>query len=142
MSNNGLKKWRDDRPNLKPNHRVFVQNIIEELFEDLYEKNDIERIKFEIMEKYYPIGMIPFSENATIDKMADIQVFAINEVELMNYDNDLVMDETIKEISSRLQDPIQKEIWSKWGYDNTKWQKDKNQQKDTLYVANYDGCRK
>jgi hypothetical protein len=59
----------------------------------------------------------------------------------LGFDFDKCMLETIKEISSRNQDPIQKEEWAKNGI-NGKWQKDKNQDKSTLYKANYESCKK
>ena len=60
----------------------------------------------------------------------------------MGYDNDKCMDETVKEISSRKQDPIQQELWFKSGYDGTKWMKDLNQDPSTLYKADYNKGKK
>ena len=134
----GLKLWRAERPGLAANHRVYVENIIEELFEPLYTKEYIKELKQEIMSAYYPAGIKPASEHAVIDSLNDIQVFSINEVELMGYDNNNCMEETVKEISSREQDPAQKEIWGRWGYDNTKWMKNTKQDPETLYVAKYE----
>ena len=133
----GLKIWRDARPSLKANHRVFFQNIIEELLEPLYTKETIKKMTQEILEKYYAAGIEPASENAILDSINDIEVFSINEVELMGYYNNNCMDETVKEISSRQQDPIQKDFWQIWGYDGTKWQKDPAQDPSTLYTADY-----
>ncbi len=132
-----LYYWRKQRPSLESNYRVYFQNIIEELLEPLYTKERVKEFTKEIVDKYYNEDITPASENCIIDAICDIQVFSINEIELMNYDNNICMDETVKEISSRKQDPVQQEIWFKWGYDGTKWQKDPNQDKDTLYVAEY-----
>lgn len=57
------------------------------------------------------------------------------------YNPQLALLETIKEISSRRQDPKQAEQWSLHGASG-KWRKDKNQPKETLYQANYDNARK
>lgn len=83
----------------------------------------------------------PISESNTIDAISDIRVFAINETELMGYDAKKCIVETIKEVSSREQDPIQKEVWDKWGAGGNKWQKNKNQDPSTLYKANYEECK-
>ena len=135
-----LRQWRSDRKLSKPNTKVFIENILEELLEIHYtDKKKIDYIKNDIMERYFYGN--PLSENDTIDSINDICVFSINEVETMGYDFDKTLDETIKEISSRQQDPIQKDIWDKWGYDDTKWKKDINQDKSTLYKANYEDCK-
>ena len=133
----GLKIWRDARPSLKANHRVFFQNIIEELLEPLYTKETVKRMTQEILEKYYAAGIEPASENAILDSINDIEVFSINEVELMGYDNNKCMEETVKEISCRKQDPDQKEGWENWGYDGNKWMKWKDQPEEELYIADY-----
>jgi len=54
----------------------------------------------------------------------------------MGYDVDGVMNEVVKEISSRNQCPKQKEDWDKNGA-NGKWLKDKNQ--NDTYKAKYNG---
>ena len=78
----------------------------------------------------------PISKLNTLDAILDISVFSTNEAELMGYDMDKAMNEVVKEISSRVQDPIQKEEWSKSGAVG-KWQKDLNQNEDTLYKADF-----
>jgi hypothetical protein len=138
----GLQMWRDARPSLQANHRVFFQNIIEELLEPLYTKVTVKEMTQEILEKYYPEILGLTSDSVVLDSICDIQVFSINEVELMGYDNNKCMNETVKEISSRQQDPAQKEIWEKWGYDGCKWKKDPKQEPDTLYEADYYSCAK
>ena len=134
-----LRVWRADRKLSKPNTKLFIENILEELLEICYkDKLTIQLMKDEIMEDYFGE---PLSENDTIDAINDIVVFSINEAETIGYDFDATLSETIKEISSREQCPIQKDMWKSLGYDNTKWKKDVNQDKDTLYKANYEGCR-
>jgi hypothetical protein len=63
-------------------------------------------------------------------------------IEHLGYDFECVMNETIKEISSRQQDPEQKKRWKKNGSNGEKWQKDKSQDKNTLYKADYSKCKK
>lgn len=58
----------------------------------------------------------------------------------MEYDFEKCMLETIKEISSRTQDPIQAIEWQENGASG-KWQKDKNQDASTRYEANYGLCK-
>lgn len=56
------------------------------------------------------------------------------------YDFKKVINEKIKLLNSRLQDPQQKQDWIKNGT-NLKWQKMRNQPKETLYIANYGKCK-
>lgn len=137
-----LYYWRKQRPALKANHRIYFQNIIEELLEPLYTKETVKNYTRDICSRYYPAHMEPIDDEAVLDSICDVQVFSINEVELMGYDNDKCMDETVKEISSRKQDPIQQELWFKSGYDGTKWMKDINQDPSTLYKADYNRGKK
>ena len=136
---NKLKQWRKDRNLTTPNYKTYFENIIEELFEPLYDKKTVAFIKEEITDKYF-IDDGRLDTNAIIDTCNDISVFSINEVEMMGYSFDATLSETIKEIDSRNQNKNQAEIWSKWGADG-KWMKDANQDKSTLYVANYEGCK-
>lgn len=136
-----LRQWRSDRKLSKPNTKVFIENILEELLEICFkDKMTIQLMKDEIIEDYFSI--IPLSENDVIDAINDIVVFSINETETMGYDADLTLSETIKEIYSRKQDPMQKEMWDKWGYDNTKWKKSELPEHKALwYKADYARCK-
>lgn len=135
-----LRVWRSDRKLSKPNTKLFIENILEELLEIHYtDKKKIDYIKNDIMERYFYGN--PLSEIDTIDSINDIVIFSINETETMGYDADLTLSETILEIDSRKQDPIQKEMWDKWGDDNTKWKKWSEQPKETLYKADYSRCK-
>ena len=61
-----------------------------------------------------------------------------NIVKELGFDFVKCMDECLKEISSRKQDPSQKLKWeSQGGSLGEKWQKDLNQNPDTLYKADY-----
>lgn len=137
---NKLRKWRSQRQLTTANYKVYFENIIEELFEPLYDKNKVKFIKEEITDKYFiDDGLLEV--NAVVDAINDISVFSINETEMMGYNFDLTLSETIKEIDSRCQNPNQKMLWEQWGYDGKKWMKDINQDPSTLYVASYDGCK-
>lgn len=65
---------------------------------------------------------------------------AASGLEQYGYSVSLVMKETIKEISSRKQDPEQSEDWAVNG-PSGKWQKDRQQDEATLYKANYNICK-
>ena len=110
----GLKIWRRDRNITIPSGKV-AEMLNEELDE----------LKVAIIEK---------DNYETIDALCDLIVLATNELELMGYDLDTVMVETVKEISSRRQCPIQKIEWDK-GLISGKWTKQKDQT-DT-YKARY-----
>ena len=135
MSSN-LKQWREDRYITEAPHiKVYVANVIEELLEMFSNnKNEIDFLKEEIMDTYFNRLHI---EKNIIDAIQDIRVFSENQTELMGYDAEIALSETIKEISSREQDPLQKEDWLSNGHDGTKWQKNRNQDRSTLYVADY-----
>ena len=65
-----------------------------------------------------------------------------NIVKELGFDFVKCMDECLKEISSRKQDPVQKLKWEAQGGSlGEKWQKDLNQNPDTLYKADYKKCR-
>lgn len=134
-----LVEWRKKRNITEPNTKVFVGNCIEELLEIFYlDKNIIKNLKEEILEDYFDLE--PLSELNTIDAIQDIQVFAINENELMGYDNDLCNQEVFMHINCRKQDPEQLIEWSeKRPYG--KWKKWENQPKDELYEPDYEGCK-
>ena len=141
MSNltENLREWRKDRNITKADYLTFVENVLEELLEPLYIKEDIEKIKSQIMTRYFSEGC-GASENIIVDAIQDIQVFCINETELMGYDNIKCNSEVFEEINSREQDPVQKVEWLKNGAVG-KWEKNKRQESWTLYKANYESCR-
>lgn len=65
---------------------------------------------------------------------------SIRELVNLGYDYEKCMLETIKEISSRIQDPNQMKDWAENGVSG-KWLKDKNQPESTKYKADYDSCK-
>lgn len=108
-----IKEWSDERliTFQEPDRNGFVAMIVEELGEFIEAKD----------------------EDGRIDAMADIIVFAYGEIAKYGYDGDKVMDEVIKEISSRV-----------GAYDpNTKkWQKDKSPEAQAnWYTADFTTCR-
>jgi len=139
-----LKVWRKDRNISKADYLVFVGNILEELMEPLWSKNAIEINKQEILDNYFRAASKVQQDTLYIedivDTIQDIQVFCINETELMGYDNIKCNEEVFQEINSREQDPQQFAEWQKYGA-NGKWQKDKHQKDWTLYKANYESCK-
>lgn len=135
-----LKEWRKSRDIKYSYVKVFVSNTIEELLEIYFKNKTVIKILQSIIMVIFSIKK-PISELNTIDAIQDIQVFCINETELMGYDNLKCNQEVFKEINSRVQDHIQKEDWLKNGAVG-KWQKDKNQDPKTLYKADYSKCSK
>lgn len=107
-----IKDWSDERliTHNTPDRNGFVSMIVEELGEFLEAKDD----------------------DGRIDAMADIVVFALGEMAKYGYDGDKVMDEVIKEISSRTgaYNPVSK-----------KWQKDKSPAAQSKwYSADFTTC--
>ena len=135
-----LKIWRKDRNITKADYLVFVGNILEELLEPLYNKEDIPKLKNKMLESIFNYMDDEVKEYDIIDTIQDIQVFCINETELMGYDNIKCNNEVFQEINSREQDPQQFAEWQKYGAKG-KWQKDKFQKDWTLYKANYEICK-
>ena len=136
-----LRQWRADRNITKADYLTFVENVLEELMEPIWEKSVIQDKKSQIISDYfYGIDEYDWNEEEIIDAIQDIQVFCINETELMGYDNLKCNDEVFKEINSREQDPQQLAEWQKFGA-SEKWQKRKDQNPNTLYKANYESCK-
>ena len=136
-----LKVWRKDRNIIKDDYLTFVGNVLEELLEPIYEKVAVDDIKTKIVNQYFSYtDEFQWSQTDIVDTIQDIQVFCINETELMGYDNLKCNNEVFQEINSREQDPQQFAEWQKYGA-NGKWQKDKHQKDWTLYKANYGACK-
>lgn len=143
MSNltENLKQWRKARNITKADYLTFVGNILEELLEPIYEKLAVDDIKTKILNQYFSYtDEFEWNELDIIDAIQDIQVFCINETELMGYDNLKCNDEVFKHINCRKQDPTQKEQWGKFGAYG-KWEKDKKQPKEEIYNPNYKECK-
>ena len=135
-----LRQWRADRNITKCSYIGFVENILEELLEPLYDKNTTDDFKKRIIQEYFPDSEWFYNNESVVDAIQDIQVFCINETELMGFDNIKCNKEVFEEINSREQDHIQKEQWEKFGAFG-KWEKNKQQESRTLYKANYESCK-
>ena len=139
-----LKVWRKDRNITRADYLVFVGNILEELLEPIWSKNVIEINKQEILDNYfnntYKLLDSKLIINDIIDAIQDIQVFCINETELMGYDNLKCNNEVFKHINCRKQDPIQYLEWKEKGAYG-KWKKWSEQPADEIYQPNYESCK-
>lgn len=109
-----IVQWNKERNNVEfnlVNEHSMLQEELNELF-DAMDESDI------------------------VDALCDIIVVATGAIHKLGYNPNISMNETLKEISSRQQDPIQKDIWKKWGASG-KWEKNKSQEPSTLYKADY-----
>ena len=108
-----IKDWSDERliTFQEPDRNGFVSMIVEELGEFIAAEDTEGRI----------------------DAMADIIVFAYGEMAKYGYHGDKVMDEVIKEISSRV---------GAYSPETKKWQKDKSPEAQAKwYTANFKDCK-
>lgn len=139
-----LKVWRKNRNITKADYLTFVGNILEELMEPLWAKNAIEINKQEILDNYFratsKVQEDSLYKEDIIDAIQDIQVFCINETELMGYDNLKCNDEVFKHINCRKQDPKQFLEWQEKGAFG-KWKKWCEQAKEEIYEPNYEECK-
>ena len=135
-----LREWRKKRNITKADYLVFVGNVLEELLEPIYLKEEIEDIKNTIMYDYFGNSILKSKETDYLDAIQDIQVFCINETELMGFDNIKCNNEVFKHINCRKQDPEQYLEWKEISpYD--KWKKWSEQPKDEIYEPNYGDCK-
>jgi len=117
---NRLKMWRKARGITVPSGKIVTM-----LEEEIAEYSHARTIQ---------------DEHEMIDALADIIVLASNELALMGYDTDLVLKQTVKHISSRVQDPAQAALW-KSGQVSEKWKKYADQNPDSIYLPNYSSCK-
>ena len=117
------------------------------VFERIVEWNkDRNNLTFDSMKEFDMLleELEEFGEATTdedmVDALCDLIVVATGGLFKLGYDPEKCMDEVIKHISSRKQDPQQKEVWDKWGASG-KWQKQKDQDPSTLYEPNYERCK-
>lgn len=77
-----------------------------------------------------------------IDAMADLIVIAAGETVKLGYNPELCLKQTVKEITSREQDPHQAEAWANGQrLPGEKWLKNRQQDPATLYAAEYHTCK-
>ena len=108
-----IKEWSDERliTQQAPDKNGLIAMIVEELGEFLASSDT----------------------DGRIDAMADIIVFAYGEIAKYGYDGDKVMNEVIKEISSRV---------GSYSEETKKWQKDKSPEAQAnWYTADFSGCK-
>ena len=154
--------WNVQRGHLSYNTSTEVDNYKEEIEEGVLAKElfdealtDDEKCKYmqEFVDSYadryvFGIGFLAKSyiNNQPIEGqlLYYYQEFTKipNIVKELGFDFVKCIDECLKEISSRKQDPAQKLKWEAQGGSlGEKWQKDLNQNPDTLYKADYKKCR-
>ena len=77
-----------------------------------------------------------------VDAMADLIVIAAGETVKLGYNPELCLKQTVKEISSREQDPKQAAAWvNGQRLPGEKWLKNSQQDPSTLYAAEYSTCK-
>lgn len=108
-------QWNEQRNNKEFNSESEYKMLKEELAEFLEAKDEYEMV----------------------DALCDLIVIATGAIHKLGYSPKLAMLETLQEINSRQQDPLQAMSWRMEGPDG-KWQKWKDQPKDTLYKAQYE----
>ena len=135
-----LREWRKKRNITKADYLTFVGNVLEELLEPLHsDKNIVEFVKNNIVDEYF--DLIGELDNLSIiDAIQDIQVFCVNETEMMGFDNIKCNNEVFKHINCRKQDPEQYLEW-KEKVPYGKWKKWSEQPKDEIYEPNYGDCK-
>lgn len=136
-----LKSWRKARNIINANYLNFVGNVLEELLEPIYEKVAVDDIKTKILNQYFSYtDEFQWSQTDIVDTIQDIQVFCVNETELMGYDNLKCNNEVFKHINCRKQDPIQYLEWKEKGAYG-KWKKWREQPEDEIYQPDYESCK-
>ena len=135
-----LREWRKKRNITKADYLVFVENILEELMECIHSKDMIPKFKKQIMNEYFNKDIVRVINSEVVDILQDIQVFCINETEMMGFDNIKCNNEVFKHINCRKQDPEQYLEW-KEKVPYGKWKKWSEQPKDEIYEPNYEDCK-
>ena len=135
-----LREWRKKRNITKADYLVFVENILEELMECIHSKDMIPKFKKQIMNDYFNKDIVTVINSEVVDILQDIQVFCVNETELMGFDNIKCNNEVFKHINCRKQDPEQYLEW-KEKVPYGKWKKWSEQPKDEIYEPNYGDCK-
>lgn len=100
----------------------------------------VDKLKEELQELID--GIITNNTDEIVDALSDIIVIATGELTKLKYNPELVLKQTVKEISSRQQDPEQAKAWAAGNRQpGEKWNKDKSQDPSTLYTADYSTCK-
>ena len=100
----------------------------------------LEKLNEELEE--FEEGFVKADTHEMIDALADIIVIAAGEMVKLGYNPELCLKQTVKEISSREQDPAQAADWSLGNKQpGEKWLKNPRQDPTTLYSADYSTCK-
>jgi len=114
-----LKLWRDERNITEPIGHPEFQSAIESEVDE------------------YTVAVHQKDEYEKIDAIGDIITLCLNELALEGYSAAAIMNQIVTEISSREQDPEQaSRDWS-----GEKWKKNKSQDPDSLYKADFKHCK-
>ena len=114
-----LKLWRDERNITEPIGHPEFQSAIESEVDE------------------YTVAVHQKDEYEKIDAIGDIITLCLNELALEGYSAAAIMNQIVTEISSREQDPEQaSRDWS-----GEKWKKNKDQDPDSLYKADFKHCK-
>ena len=101
----------------------------------------IEKLHEEIIEELAP-AILSNDVEEIVDALADTVVISVGELTKLKYNPELVLKQTVKEISSRQQDPEQAKAWAAGNRQpGEKWNKDRSQDPSTLYIADYSTCK-
>ena len=119
----GIVGWAKERGihELEPNRVGFLRNIVEELYEG-YNLPDPRESARTVADAYIPR---PVDELDYIDSLADIVVFSLTEMLKYNHAPELVLQECLSEISSRV---------GAYSDDEKKWLKDKSPEAQANWV--------
>ena len=143
--NNRLKVWAKDR-NITFNKfslELRIDNHLEEEAEYVLalENKDISELIDALCDKYIysytnslKIGITELEQDIC-ERICDIQ---LNHMKALGYNGILCLDECIKHIESRTQDPKQQVEWELNG-PSGKWKKDEST-RDSWYEPDYDKC--
>jgi hypothetical protein len=148
-----ILEWGASRFLFKYNEQNEIDMLEEELKElsDAIKQNDMHEI-IDAYADYYVIftqtlgkaglSKIDINESHNLWKYYETYNSIFSEIRKLGYDPEFVLNETIREIESREQDPEQ---YSRWQSGiiaaGEKWKKNKNQNPDTLYKADYDNAK-
>ena len=100
----------------------------------------LEKLNEELEE--FEEGFVKADTHEMIDALADLIVIAAGEMVKLGFNPELCLKQTVKEISSREQDPVQAASWAAGKKElGEKWLKDPKQDPSTLYTADYSTCR-